>query len=168
MCQKGLCSSCVAFEHPRLICRACADRGATLGFEYKSAASFGGWPLIHICAGADAATLRPKVARGVIAVGNVAVGGLAIGGVSLGLVAVGGGSLGLLFALGGIAAGLGLSVGGLAVGSVAIGGLAVGFSVAMGGAAFAPAVINEGVCDEAARDLLLRWLGPSGLPSHCR
>jgi hypothetical protein len=151
-----------------VVCRACAERGGVLGFEHKSSATIGGWPLVHVCAGLDPQTMRPKVAKGVIAIGNIAVGGLAIGGVACGLVTLGGASFGLALAVGGGAIGLGLSIGGLAVGSIAIGGAAAGFLYAVGGAAFAPAIVDGVRCDQAARDFVLRWLGPGLLPPYCR
>jgi len=101
VCQKAVCHECVGRETPRLVCRACAERGTALGYEYRSPTMIGGWPLIHISTGVDAATMRPKVAKGVVAIGNIAVGGLAIGGLACGVLAVGGGSIGLAFALGG-------------------------------------------------------------------
>jgi hypothetical protein len=146
----------------------CVGRRAVLGFEYRSRASIGNWPLIHICAGADPTTMRPKVAKGVIAIGNVAVGAVAVAGLACGLVTVGGASFGLLFALGGAAIGLGLSVGGLAVGSIAVGGAAIGFVYAVGGGAFGPAIIDGQQCDPAAVDFVRQWLGPRVLPPHCR
>ncbi len=166
-CQKAICHACVGRDAPRLTCTSCATGNTTLGFEYKSAAAIGNWPLIHICAGVDPATMRPKVARGVIAIGNLAVGGVAIGGLACGLVSIGGLSVGILAALGGAALGLGLSVGGFAVGSVAVGGAAVGFVYAIGGGAFGPAVINGQYCDPAARDFVLRWVGVAALPPSC-
>ena len=165
-CQKAICRQCVVRDTPKLLCRSCLERG-TLGFEYRSAASLGGWPLVHICTGLDLATMRPKVAKGVIAIGNVAIGGLAIGGAAVGLLTFGGASLGLLFAVGGAALGVGVSLGGLAIGSVAIGGGAVGFLYAVGGAAFGPAIIDGLRCDDAAREFVLRWL-PAALPPGCR
>jgi hypothetical protein len=168
VCQKAVCRDCVGRDTPRLVCRRCVEGGGILGYEYKSSATIGGWPLVHICTGVDAVTMRPKIARGVIAIGNVAVGGLAVGGLACGLLAVGGAAIGILFALGGAALGLGLSVGGLAVGSVAFGGAAVGFAYAIGGGAFGPAVIDGRRCDEAAREFVLRWLGASALPPSCR
>jgi hypothetical protein len=130
--------------------------------------TIGGWPLIHICAGVDPVTMRPRVAKGVVAIGNVAVGGVAIAGLACGLVTIGGASFGLLFALGGAAVGLGLSVGGLAVGSVALGGVAIGFVHAIGGAAFGPSIIDGRRCDLAAVDFVRRWFGSGILPPHCR
>jgi hypothetical protein len=166
-CQRAVCHSCVARETPRLVCRGCTERGGILGFEYKSRAEIAGWPLLHVALGVDAATMRPKIARGVIAIGNVAVGGVALAGISLGLVTIGGVSLGLLAAFGGAAVGLGVSVGGFAFGSLAIGGAAVGLQYALGGGAIAPAVIDGMHCDESLRALLLHWVGPSVLPPSC-
>jgi hypothetical protein len=167
-CQKAICRDCVGRDTPRLVCRACVERAPVMfGWEYKSTASIGSWPLVHICMGIDPITMRPRAAKGVIALGNIAVGGLAIGGLAVGLVSLGGLSVGLLCALGGAALGLGLSVGGLAVGSVAVGGLAVGFKYAIGGGAFGPSIIDGRHCDEAARDLWMRWLGARSLPPNC-
>ena len=176
LCGKAVCRECVAQDTPRLLCASCAARGVMptygrygsygYGYEYKSSMSIGAWPLIHVCAGVDPATLRPRVAKGVIAIGNIAVGALAIGGVACGLFTLGGASIGLLLAVGGAALGLGLSVGGFAVGSIAIGGAAVGFAYAIGGAAFGPAVIDGRHCDEAARDFFRRWLDT--VPRTCR
>ena len=171
LCQKGICHECVAKEMPRLVCRACAARSRLLpygwyGYEYRSSTTIGGWPLIHLCAGIDPVTMRPRIAKGVVAIGNVAVGALAIGGVACGLLTLGGVSIGLLAAVGGAALGLGVSVGGLAVGSIAIGGAAVGFVYAVGGGALGPAVIDGRHCDAAARDFVRQWLDV--LPPSCR
>ena len=176
LCQKGVCHECIATGAPRIVCRACAARGSVLpygwsgwygyGYEYRSSTTIGGWPLIHVCAGIDPVTMRPRIAKGVVAIGNIAVGVLAIGRVACGLFTLGGASIGLLLAVGGAALGLGLSVGGFAVGSIAIGGAAVGFAYAIGGAAFGPAVIDGRQCDEAARDFFRRWLDT--VPSTCR
>jgi hypothetical protein len=144
------------------------QRETVWGFEYRSAAAIGGWPLIHICTGLDPVTMRPKVARGVVAIGNMAVGGVAIAGLACGLVSVGGASFGLLFALGGASIGLGVSVGGLAVGSIAIGGAAIGFVYAIGGAAVGPAIIDGRRCDPAVLEFVRRWSASGILPPSCR
>jgi hypothetical protein len=168
ICQKALCHECVGRDTPRLVCRECVARPPVMfGWEYKSAAAIGGWPLVHICAGMDPVTMRPRAARGVIAIGNIAIGGLALGGLAVGLVSLGGLSIGIAVACGGVALGLGLSVGGMAVGSIAVGGVAIGFKYAIGGGAFGPSVIDGRRCDEAARDLWMRWLGARSLPPHC-
>jgi hypothetical protein len=135
-------------------------------YEYKSTIAIAGWPLVHVCGGVDPVTLQPRIAKGVVAIGNVAVGVVAVGGVACGLVAIGGASIGLVLALGGAALGLGLSIGGAAVGSIAIGGAAVGFVYAIGGAAFGPAVVDAGGCNRAAVDFLQRWFGR--IPPNCR
>ena len=106
------------------------------GYEYTSATTIAGWPLLHICAGVDPLTMRPRVARGIVAIGDMAVGVLAIGGFACGLFTIGGASLGMLLAIGGAAVGLGLSIGGFAVGSIAIGGVAAAFIHAVGGVEF--------------------------------
>lgn len=167
-CQKGICRTCVGVDAPRVVCRECLERGSVLyGFDYRSALSVGTWPLVHVCGGIDPVTMRPKVAKGVIAIGNIAIGGIAIGGLSCGLVTLGGLSIGLLAALGGGAIGVGYSLGGVAVGSIAIGGLAIGFKVALGGAAFGPAVVDGRHCDPAALEYLRAWFG-SNIPRNCR
>jgi hypothetical protein len=167
-CQKAVCRDCVGHDTPRIVCRACVERRAVMGFECRSSASIGDWPLVHVCAGVDPVTLRPRVARGVVAIGNIAVGGLAIGGLAVGLVSLGGASLGLLGALGGAAVGLGVSVGGFAAGAVALGGAAIGYVYAFGGLAVGPAVLDAQRCDPAALDFLRRWLGSGMVPPHCR
>jgi hypothetical protein len=142
ICQKGVCRECVAMDAPRLVCARCLQRRESAGyswgwygyaFEYRSGTTIAGWPLVHVCSGFDPVTMRPRIARGIVAIGNVAVGGLAIGGVAFGLVAVGGVSMGVLAAVGGLAVSAGVSVGGLAIGAIAVGGVAIGFSYAIGG-----------------------------------
>jgi serine/threonine protein kinase len=104
-----------------------------LGREYRSKRTLWGWPLVHVASGWDLKTGRKRVAKGIIAIGDVAVGGLAVGGLAIGGIALGGGAVGLI-ALGGGALGLVLALGGMAVGSIALGGMAVGL-VALGGMA---------------------------------
>jgi hypothetical protein len=168
LCQRAVCRECVGRDAPRLVCRTCLEQRPILGYEYRSSATIGGWPLVHICAGVDPVTMRPRIAKGVIAVGHIAVGGIAVAGVACGLVTLGGLSVGLLLALGGAALGVGVSIGGLAVGSVAFGGAAIGFSYAIGGGAFGPAVIDGTRCDPVAVDFVRRWLGSGLLPPNCR
>ena len=177
VCQRGVCRDCVAADAPRTVCRTCAAAGNALrvlpwasgygaSYEYASSIRIGGWPLVHVCGGIDPVTMRPRVAKGIVAIGNIAVGVLAIGGVACGLVTAGGASIGLLLALGGVAAGAGVSIGGVAVGSIAIGGAAFGFVYAIGGAAFGPAIVDARRCDEAARAFVARWF--NGVPNSCR
>lgn len=99
-------------------------------YEYISPVKVFGLSLVHIRFG-----MGPRLAKGIIAIGNCAVGVVAIGGCSLGLLSFGGVSLGLLLALGGVSLGM-FALGGLAVGGFAIGGCAVGQWLAIGGGAF--------------------------------
>ncbi|MEM8995072.1 MAG: serine/threonine-protein kinase [Acidobacteriota bacterium] len=96
-----------------------------VGYDYTSKERLFGLPLIHICFSRDPEGHRVRVARGVIAIGDVAVGGLAIGGLAIGGVAIGGASLGLI-GFGGLALGLLVALGGFAGGLYAVGGSAMG------------------------------------------
>lgn len=120
-----------------------------LRFEYKSKVKLFGLPLVHLNFGFG----LPRVAKGVIAVGDLAVGIVALGGLSAGLISVGGISAAALLSLGGISLG-GIALGGLAVGIVSIGGGAIATHLAIGGGALshhiaigagglAPVVINK-------------------------
>ena len=96
------------------------------GREYRSKRTLWGWPLIHVETSGDGQ--RTRLARGIIAIGDVAIGvvavggfafgGITIAGISVGLVSISGLSAGLLFALGGIALG-GFATGGVSFGLVA-------------------------------------------------
>jgi hypothetical protein len=110
------------------------------GYEYRSERQLFGLPLVHIVNRMDPATGRPRVAKGIIAVGPIAVGGLALGGMSVGVLSLGGLSLGLV-ALGGLALGVLLAAGGGAVGYVALGGGVIGY-YALGGGGLAVHVLG--------------------------
>lgn len=168
VCQRAVCRECVVPDAPRIVCATCARSRQVFGFEYRSRAQVGSWPLVHICTGVDPVTMRPKVARGVIAIGNIAVGVLALAGVSFGLFSLGGLSIGLLVAVGGAAVGVGLSLGGFALGSVAVGGAAIALNYAMGGLAIAPAVIDGGHCADAAREFFARYIDITTVAPSCR
>lgn len=112
------------------------------GQQWKSQATFAGYPLLHVAYGFDSQTGKKLVARGVIAIGDVAVGGLAVGGAAFGLLAMGGFSLGLT-AVGGAAIGLMAAYGGGAVGGLAIGGGTIGL-LAMGGGAIGVVAMGGG------------------------
>lgn len=113
------------------------------GYEYRSKASLLGIPLVHINVSRSGRPHRMRVARGIIAIGDMAIGLVALGGFAIGGLCVGGISLGLLafagiamgvFALGGVAIGL-LAMGGCAIGMYAFGGVAVAARIAVGGVA---------------------------------
>ena len=115
--------------------------GLCWGYEYRSQREILGWPLVHIAGGVDPETGLPRVARGVIAIGNFAVGLVAIGGFAVGGLVLSGIGLGLV-ALGGIAVG-GVAAGGVALGlGFAAGGVAVSAGWAVGGVALAPHAIG--------------------------
>jgi tRNA A-37 threonylcarbamoyl transferase component Bud32 len=132
-----------------------------LCFEYKSKTEWFGLPLVHIAYGMDLQTGKTRVAKGVLAIGNVAkgvvafggaaYGGFAFGGLALGVVAIGGLGLGL-FSFAGLAIALIAAYGGLAVAPVALGGFAMGY-YACGGAAFGPHAVGGNANDPEARRL---------------
>ncbi|MCI8304458.1 MAG: helix-turn-helix transcriptional regulator [Lawsonibacter sp.] len=98
-------------------------------YEYSSPVKVFGLPVVHIRLG-----FGPRLAKGIVAIGNCAVGVVAVGGGSLGVISIGGISLGLLFAFGGLSLGL-VTLGGVAIGGFAVGGCAIGQWLAAGGGA---------------------------------
>ncbi len=98
------------------------------GYEYRSRTELFGLPLVHVVLGfgINPMTGRPRVAKGIIAIGHTAFGLVAVGGIAFGGISVGGLALGLA-AVGGCAVGLGVAIGGAAVGIVAVGGGALGY-----------------------------------------
>ena len=125
--------------------------------EYRSETELFGLPLVHVARGIDPKTGFFRVAKGIIAIGDVAVGFVALGGIAVGAIAIGGLGLGLL-AIGGLAFGL-ITFGGLSVGLVfALGGIAFSLMYAIGRLAMAPHIISENMLDEAFLQMLERWL----------
>jgi hypothetical protein len=111
--------------------------GLWWGYEYRSQLEFLGWPVIHIASGVNPETGLPRVAKGIVAIGNFAVGLIAVGGFALGGFTVAGIGLGM-FTLAGIAVG-GVALGGIALALwLAVGGLAISGVYAIGGLALAP------------------------------
>ena len=126
-------------------------------YEYKSEAELFGWPLIHIAQGINPETGAPRIAKGVIAIGNIAVGGLAIGGLAGGVFTIGGLGLGL-FSFGGLALGVLAAAGGLALGGLfALGGVAISLAYAIGGLALAPHYLGGNGIDAEFLRLLSQW-----------
>jgi len=128
-----------------------------VGYEYKSETQILGLPLIHIAFGVDPQTLRPRVAKGIIAIGNIAFGLLfSLGGLAMGGISIGGLSAGMA-AFGGLALG-GIALGGAAVGLFgALGGLAVSGFYAVGGLALAPHYLGGNGADPAFLELLEKF-----------
>ncbi len=165
------CPECAHAHSDRaFVCPGCgrpAGAASLFGSEYRSAATLFGLPLVHIATGLDPLTGRRRLAKGVIAIGDLAVGLVAIGGGAFGVLAIGGGAVGLL-ALGGGVVGLLLAVGGCAVGGIALGGMAVGL-VAVGGGAVGYYAMGGGVWgvhgyggnqyDPEALDFFWNWFG---------
>lgn len=96
------------------------------GFEYRSARTFAGLPLLHVATGIDRDG-KVRTARGVIAIGQRAVGFVAIGIVAGGIVALGVVSGGVI-ALGVVAVGLALAGGVNVAAPVAFGVVAFGYA----------------------------------------
>lgn len=122
-------------------------------YEYKSATTLFGLPLLHINVGRKNGKLA--VAKGIVAVGTVAVGGVSVGIFSLGLLSVGILALGSI-ALGTLCAGIFsggiLAVGVFSFGTVAIGYLATGVAsmgIYTGGVASMGAKVAVGVAAAA-------------------
>ncbi len=139
-----------------------------MGGEYRSETMIGGLPLLHIAWGMDMATGKKRVARGIIAIGDmahgafafggIARGGFAFGGVAMGVVAVGGVGLGLI-SFSGLAIALLFAYGGFAISGIAVGGFALGY-YANGGAAFGVYPLGANIQSPEAREFFRGWLGP--------
>ena len=127
------------------------------GWEYKSKISILGMPLIHIASGFNPETGTKRVARGIIAIGDIAIGLFSLGGLSIGGIAIGGAAFGIC-AMGGLAVAAFLAVGGGAVGYVALGGGAIGY-YAFGGGAFGAHCVSALSQDPEALRFLKDTLG---------
>jgi tetratricopeptide (TPR) repeat protein len=135
-------------------------------FEWRSKTTVLGWPLVHVNLRRGGGRVRVArgilafgdLAIGVVAAGGMAIGGLAIGGASLGLLAIGGLALAAAGALGGAAIAGGVAYGGLAcAGYAAYGGGAYAGRYAMGGEARAKYVTTGERSDPEAERFFARW-----------
>jgi hypothetical protein len=125
-------------------------------YEYRSQLELLGWPFLHVAYGIDAETGLPRVAKGIIAIGNVAIGMVALGGFGIGGFVLAGMGLGV-FVFGGIAAG-GIAVGGIALALfLAAGGLALSMMYAIGGVAIGSHAISPLGADPTLLDLIGKW-----------
>ncbi len=139
-----------------------------LGGEYRSKAAIGGLPLLHIAWGKDYSTGKQRVARGIIAVGDVAhgafafggiaKGGFAFGGLAIGIVAIGGFGVGV-FSFSGFALALLFAYGGFAAATVAIGGFTMGY-FAFGGIALGQYALGSNVYSAQAVEFFQGWSMP--------
>ena len=140
--------------------------------EFKSRATFLGWPVIHYTHGKCPETGRRVVAKGVLAIGRLAVGGVAVGHASLGVVAIGQLAVGILFglgqaatgfaALGQLALGLYLGLGQMATGAIAVGQFAFGqYVLALLG--FGAHVWSPATADPVAVDFFKSLAGMFGI-----
>jgi hypothetical protein len=139
--------------------------------RYRSAAEFGGLPLVAIATGPDPAKGEARGhARAILAIGDIATGVLALGGIARGIVAFGGVAIGAI-TFGGLSLGALAAVGGLAIGTLALGGGALGWTAvgggavgtyACGGGAFGEHVVHATRRDpEAAEHFARMGLGPT-------
>ena len=142
-----------------LACLSCGYpvRDVFRGFEYRSKKELFGLPLVHIIFGRNiySTSGKPRIAKGIIALGPIAIGGLALGGLSIGVISFGGLALGFI-AIGGAAMGLLFALGGMAIGLVAIGGGAIGY-YAMGGGAWGVHPLGGNTQDPQAVDFFKRY-----------
>src|SRR5262249_45707776 len=136
-----------------------------LGHEYRSKLTIFGLPLVHIASGIDPTTGKKRIARGIIAIGDIAQGGVAIGGVAFGGLVFGGLGVGVislsglavgLLTFGGGSIGLIFAYGGLAIAPIAFGGLAYGY-YAFGGAAFGTHALGGNAHDPLAQEFFQQW-----------
>jgi hypothetical protein len=149
------CRYCGEFLDGRA--RQIVGSGVCWGYEYRSSIEVLGWPLVHIAQGIDPGTGRPRIARGIIAIGNIAVGLFAIGGIALGGFVIAGMGLGLV-TLAGIAVGW-VAFGGIALALyLAVGGMAISLMYAIGGLALAPHTIGPTGVDPEFVRMLGKWL----------
>jgi predicted Ser/Thr protein kinase len=138
---------------------------ANQGVDYRSQAKLFGLPLLHVATGMDPATGRKRIARGIIAIGDIAqgvlafggmaMGGFAFGGLAMGVVAFGGCALGLI-SFGGLAIALIAALGGGAIAPIAMGGGAIGY-LAYGGGAIGAHVCDAVTKDPVAKHFFLPW-----------
>jgi hypothetical protein len=96
------------------------------GFEWRTKAEIFGWPLIHVAIGRDPRTLKLRVARGVIAVGQFGIGLITVAQFGFGLLFGLGQLVGGYVAVGQLALGLRFALGQFAIGLTAIGQFAIG------------------------------------------
>lgn len=135
-----------------------------INYEYRSARTFLGLPLVHVYSGRRHPGQPWRVAKAWFAMGDMAIGGVAAGAISAGGLCFGGLSAGVIawagigvggFVWSGIGVGL-IAFSGIAVGLLAIGGIAYGYA-ALGGMSYGKYVaggrpVGEHVWDDRAQN----------------
>jgi len=132
------------------------------GYEWKSQASYLGYPLIHIAVGRDAKGGR-RVAKGVIAIGQYAIGAVTIAQFGVGLLFGFGQFIVGLNAVSQFAAALLFGLGQFATGYVAIGQFAAGGYV-LAQLGYGLAVWSSGRRDPEAAEFFRNLAQQLGLP----
>lgn len=120
-----------------------------MGYEYRSSLTVAGLPLVHVAFGRDPYTGRRRIARGVVAIGQVAQGGIAIGQITVGVLAIGQIAVSLAGAVGQVALGVFVIGQFVAGGASALGQFAAAHA-AMGG------LVVDGLC--GMMPLVLGWV----------
>jgi len=96
------------------------------GFEWRTKAELLGLPLVHVAIGRDPQTLKLRVAKGIVAVGQFGFGFVTIAQIGVGLLFGFGQVVAGLAAVGQVALGVSFGLGQFATGTTAIGQLAIG------------------------------------------
>lgn len=96
------------------------------GYEYKSKATFWGWPVVHVAIGRNPETGKLMAAKGIIAIGQFAIGVITIAQFGIGFLFGFGQFVGGLITIGQFAAGILFGLGQFATGITAIGQFAIG------------------------------------------
>jgi hypothetical protein len=135
-CQRGISEKAIACPHcgyplsepppPVEVIVDGRSRKRGWGFEWRSKAQLLGLPLVHVAIGRDPKTLKMRVAKGIVAIGQFGFGFITIAQVGVGLVFGFGQAVAGLVAIGQLALGVQFGLGQLATGATAIGQFAFG------------------------------------------
>lgn len=102
------------------------QKGKAIGFEWRSQATFHGWPLVHVAFGKDA-NGKIRVAKGWIAIGQFAIGMIAFAQFGVGILFGGGQFILGLSAIAQFALAFFLGIGQFATGYYAIGQIVLAY-----------------------------------------
>jgi hypothetical protein len=125
------------------------------GYEWRSARTYAGYPLVHIAFGRDRRG-KLRVAKGIIAIGQFAVGLVTIAQFGVGLVFGFGQCLVAPVVLAQVAGGLLLGVGQIATGYVAVGQVVLAY-YGLGQTGLAHFLWSSSKRDPAAVNFFLSW-----------